>query len=183
MAILVDEARWPWRDTYWCHLVSDTDLVELHDFARELGCRRVGFQGDHYDIDVVSREQAIALGAEPCESRELVRRLKGAGLRLRPSQFRKWSMVARGGAADLPVDVKAAGIDRFVEHADGFFALRRARADGAMASAIVLFGSELCGNGPLELPPEDNAKGRYVRIDRDGGWAIEMIDPPPTPQE
>ncbi|MGI9606969.1 MAG: DUF4031 domain-containing protein [Acidimicrobiales bacterium] len=101
MAILVDQARWPWRGTTWCHLVSDEHLDELHEFAAGLGCRRIGFQGDHYDIDVVTRSLALELGAEACDSRELVRRLRGAGLRLRPSAFEKWSLHARfdGGFA------------------------------------------------------------------------------------
>ena len=27
MAILVDDARWPWRGRLWAHLVSDEDLA------------------------------------------------------------------------------------------------------------------------------------------------------------
>ncbi len=83
--ILVDEARWPWRGRRWAHLVSDTSYDELHDFARRLGVPAGGFQGDHYDIPTEVREQALALGARPVDSRELVVRLRGAGLRLRPS--------------------------------------------------------------------------------------------------
>lgn len=84
MALLVDEAQWPWRDRLWCHLVSDVSLTELHDFARLLGVPERGFQGDHYDIPEQMRTQAIDLGAQPVSSRQIVQALYAAGLRKRP---------------------------------------------------------------------------------------------------
>jgi hypothetical protein len=83
--ILVDEARWPWRGRRWAHLVSDVSYDELHRFAARLGLPRRIFQGDHYDIPAELRERAIRLGALPLDSRELVVRLRAAGLRLPPS--------------------------------------------------------------------------------------------------
>ncbi|RKS68509.1 uncharacterized protein DUF4031 [Motilibacter peucedani] len=79
--MLVDPAMWPWRDRLWAHLVSDTSYDELHGFAERLGIPRRAFQGDHYDIPDVLREQAIALGAESVTGRELVTRLRASGLR------------------------------------------------------------------------------------------------------
>ena len=81
MAVLLDPAVWPWRGLLWAHLVSDTSYDELHDFAARLGVPRRGFQGDHYDIPASLREQAVQLGAQEVTARELLRRLKGAGLR------------------------------------------------------------------------------------------------------
>jgi predicted metal-dependent HD superfamily phosphohydrolase len=81
--ILVDAASWRWRGRLWAHLVSDTSYQELHEFAELLGIPRRAFQGDHYDVPSDYREQAIALGASPVSSRELVSRLRGAGLRRR----------------------------------------------------------------------------------------------------
>lgn len=83
MTVLVDEARWPWRGSHWAHLVSDESFDELHEFARRLGTRRLGFQGDHYDIDELDRERALDLGVEAVDSRDLVRRLRASGLRRR----------------------------------------------------------------------------------------------------
>lgn len=83
MAILVDQAVWPWRGRRWAHLVSDTSYDELHTFATRLGIPRRAFQGDHYDIPAELREEAIALGAEVVDARVLVRRLRAAGLRRR----------------------------------------------------------------------------------------------------
>jgi hypothetical protein len=88
MAILIDEARWWFRDERWCHLVSDRSLEELHAFADEVGIPRRGFQGDHYDVPERFRPEMIAAGACEVESRELVRRLRAAGLRLTPAQRR-----------------------------------------------------------------------------------------------
>lgn len=83
MAILVDQAIWSFRGRRWAHLVSDHSYEELHEFAVELGLRVEWFQGDHYDVPAHVREHAIALGAEPVDMRELVRRLRAAGLRVR----------------------------------------------------------------------------------------------------
>ena len=88
MAILVDDAVWPWRDRMWCHLVSDTSLDELHDFARRLGIPQRGFGGDHYDIPAEVRDLAITQGAQPVTSREVIWALRRAGLRRTQSRSR-----------------------------------------------------------------------------------------------
>lgn len=88
VTILIDEARWWWRGKKWCHLISDSSYDELHDFAERVGIPRRGFQGDHYDVPEEYREELVAAGAEQVESRELVRRLRAAGLRLTPAQRR-----------------------------------------------------------------------------------------------
>ena len=85
---LVDECRWPWRGRRWCHLVSDADLDELHALAARLDVPRRAFQGDHYDLDEARRQRAIDLGAVPVTSRELLVRLRAAGLRLSPAARR-----------------------------------------------------------------------------------------------
>ncbi|MBI1349638.1 MAG: DUF4031 domain-containing protein [Actinomycetales bacterium] len=85
MAILVDDAVWPWRGRVWAHLVSDTSVDELHAFASRLGIPRRAFQGDHYDVTDELRECAIAEGARAVDSRTVVRALRAAGLRKRPT--------------------------------------------------------------------------------------------------
>src|SRR4051812_20323985 len=91
MAILIDEARWWFRGRRWCHLVSDTSLDELHRFAAEHDFPRRGFQGDHYDVPEELRQELIAGGARVVPSRELLRRLRAAGLRLTPAQRRQFT--------------------------------------------------------------------------------------------
>lgn len=68
--------------------MSDVSYEELHSFAGQLGIRRSAFQGDHYDVPTEVRAQAIALGAQAVDCRELVRRLRAAGLR-RPGVLRR----------------------------------------------------------------------------------------------
>ena len=81
MTVLVDAAIWPFEGRKWAHLVSDQSFEDLHEFAQQLGIPRRAFQGDHYDVPTEYRDQAILLGAEAVPSRELVRRLRVAGLR------------------------------------------------------------------------------------------------------
>ena len=85
MAILVDDAIWPWRGRVWAHLVSDTSIDELHAFARRLGIPERAFQGDHYDVTDELRDCAIAEGARAVTSRDVVRALRAAGLRKHPT--------------------------------------------------------------------------------------------------
>lgn len=103
MAVLVDECRWPWRGRRWCHLVSDVSYDELHAFAERLAVPRRAFQGDHYDLDEVRRAAAVALGAEAVPSRELLARLRGAGLRLSPSERRTRSAADVWVRQDPPI--------------------------------------------------------------------------------
>jgi hypothetical protein len=81
MAVLVDQAIWPWRGRRWAHLVSDASYEELHAFAELLGIPRRAFQGDHYDVPEDYRIEAIRLGALEVDARVLVRRLRASGLR------------------------------------------------------------------------------------------------------
>ena len=79
--ILVDPAVWPWRGRRWAHLVSDSDLEELHAFAERLGVPRRAFGGDHYDVPSEVRERALQLGARAVTARQVVVALRAAGLR------------------------------------------------------------------------------------------------------
>jgi hypothetical protein len=92
VAVLIDQPLWWWRGRRWCHLVSDESLAELHAFAASAGIPRRGFQGDHYDVPEEHRDRLVAAGAHEVDSRELVRRLRAAGLRISPAQRRAHSM-------------------------------------------------------------------------------------------
>jgi len=80
-------------------MVSDDSLDELHGFAASIGVPERGFQGDHYDIPAHVRDVAVTAGAWAVSSRELVTRLRAAGLRLTPAQ-RRAGLVIPGQTAE-----------------------------------------------------------------------------------
>ena len=81
--ILIDPPLVPSRGRMWSHVASDTSYDELHVFARELGIPERGFDRDHYDLPAEAYADAVALGAVPVSSRELIMALVAAGLRRR----------------------------------------------------------------------------------------------------
>lgn len=97
MAVLIDPPVWWHRDRRWSHLVSDTDFDELHRFAAEAGIPERGFHGDHYDVPEEWYAEMLARGAIAVTSRELLHRLRAAGLRITPAQRRAGS--TSGGSA------------------------------------------------------------------------------------
>ena len=84
--ILVDRPRWPAHGTRFAHLVSDASLDELHAFADALGLpRRLRFHNDHYDVPERWWQVTVDVGAHVVSTHELVRRIRAAGLRARPT--------------------------------------------------------------------------------------------------
>jgi len=81
VSLLVDAARWPAHGRLWAHLVSDVSLAELHAFAAGLGLPRRSFEGDHYDVPAERVPDVVAAGAQAVSTRELLVRLRAAGLR------------------------------------------------------------------------------------------------------
>ena len=83
MAILIDDPLWPAHGRLWAHLVTDTDLEELHAFAAANGIPTRGFDLDHYDVPDDAHARLVAAGAQHVSGHELVRRLIASGLRVR----------------------------------------------------------------------------------------------------
>ncbi len=83
MTVLVDDPIWPAHGRLWAHLVSDSDLDELHAFAAAHGVASRAFDRDHYDVPAQSVPRLIAAGAVPVGGKELTRRLIRSGLRVR----------------------------------------------------------------------------------------------------
>jgi len=74
------------------HIVSDTSMVELHEFARSVGLKRhwfhYGSRHPHYDIFGALAMRAADLGIEFVTSRQLVKRC------VRPVKIRAWQQKA-----------------------------------------------------------------------------------------
>ncbi|MEZ5247090.1 MAG: DUF4031 domain-containing protein [Acidimicrobiales bacterium] len=170
MAVLVDDARWEWRGGRWAHLVSDRSYDELHDFARRLGVRRLGFQGDHYDVHEVDRDRALALGAELVDSRDLVRRLRRAGLRNRADK----PMWQRVGTWPSGVAVMADVVGELLVRVD------RLEIDTTLADVGLFVDArqrvllcDLPATVAVPGPAEPHATGRRA----DGTWSVELFHP------
>ncbi len=64
--IYVDNHRGRYGRMIMCHMMSDTSIAELHEFAARLGLKREWFQtksAPHYDVCLSKRAEAIKLGA------------------------------------------------------------------------------------------------------------------------
>jgi len=83
VAILIDTPRWPAHGRLWAHLVSDSDLEELHVFARANAVPARAFDLDHYDVPEETHARLVAAGALLVDSHALVRALIASGLRVR----------------------------------------------------------------------------------------------------
>lgn len=168
VTVLVDEARWAWRGLRWAHLVSDDSYDELHEFARQLGKRRLGFQGDHYDVDAQDRSRALARGATPVDSRQLVRRLRAAGLRDRSAKP-TWERIAT-----WPSGVEIPAVDRrFAEALDPL-------GIDTVAADVGLFGDPRFLVLLLDLAPERARPGpsphAWIGEPRADGWrSVEIF--------
>ena len=88
MAILIDPPLWRNHGRLWGHLVSDASLDELHAFALAAGVPPRGFDLDHYDVPEEMYDHLIAAGAHLVDGRDLVRRLRASGLRVKGADRR-----------------------------------------------------------------------------------------------
>ncbi|MCR2763772.1 DUF4031 domain-containing protein [Microbacterium sp. zg.B48] len=89
MAILIDDARWPAHGRFWAHLVSDSSLDELHEFAAANGIPGRGFDRDHYDVPDEAHARLVAAGARHVDGRVLVKALIASGLRVTARERRE----------------------------------------------------------------------------------------------
>lgn len=64
------------RNVLSCHMITDGNIEELHQFAGKIGLKRSWFQGPpkhrhaHYDLTPHKRAAAIAAGAKPITLKE-----------------------------------------------------------------------------------------------------------------
>lgn len=65
--IYIDDYQAKFRGMKMSHMVSDTSIDELHEFAAKLGMKREWFQdksAPHYDVSEGLRQKAYKMGAQ-----------------------------------------------------------------------------------------------------------------------
>ena len=108
MSIFIDPPVWPAHGTVFSHLISDTSLAELHDFAAKTGISPRAFDADHYDVPAYRYEGLVRAGAREVSGSQLTRILIYSGLRvplrerpnkIRPRLMRAWESLLPGHTA------------------------------------------------------------------------------------
>ena len=108
MSIFIDPPVWPAHGTVFSHLISDTSLAELHDFAAKTGISPRAFDADHYDVPAYRYEGLVRAGAREVSGSRLTRILIDSGLRvplrerpnkIRPRLMRAWDSLLPGYTA------------------------------------------------------------------------------------
>lgn len=108
MSIFIDPPVWPAHGTVFSHLISDTSLAELHDFAAKNGISPRAFDADHYDVPAYRYEGLVRAGAREVSGSRLTRILIDSGLRvplrerpnkIRPRLMRAWDSLLPGHTA------------------------------------------------------------------------------------
>jgi hypothetical protein len=83
--LLIDRPIFVKHGRRFAHLISDTSLAELHEGAARLGLSRA-YHGDHYDVPEEWVPRCLDAGVVQVDPREIVRRLRAAGLRIKRRQ-------------------------------------------------------------------------------------------------
>lgn len=105
MSIFIDPPVWPAHGTVFSHLISDTSLAELHDFAAKTNISPRAFDADHYDVPAYRYEGLVRAGAREVSGSQLTRILIYSGLRvplrerpnkIRPRLMRAWESLLPG---------------------------------------------------------------------------------------
>lgn len=108
MSIFIDPPVWPAHGTVFSHLISDTSLAELHDFAAKTGISPRAFDADHYDVPAYRYEGLVRAGAREVSGSRLTHILIDSGLRvplrerpnkIRPRLMRAWDSLLPGHTA------------------------------------------------------------------------------------
>lgn len=96
MTVYIDDmyryAIGQFRGMQMSHMIADS-ATELHAVAARIGMKREWYQGDHYDVPLTRRDQAIAVGAVVITYRQcgmMRRRLIVEGRCGRPEEASAW---------------------------------------------------------------------------------------------
>lgn len=163
--ILIDTPMWAAHGTVFAHLVSDSSVQELHEFAARVGLPQGAFDGDHYDVPHRRYAACVAAGATAVSGVELVRRVNASGLRLRKRKGEKgihrWLGVAIGAGSTADIDLVASGRPTPDRDTGAAATIVRDRNESFLLVHSIRRGSWDCPGGrrePGESPPECAAR-------------------------
>lgn len=194
MTVLVDEPRWPAHGRLWAHLVSDSSLAELHAFAGACGVPARSFDADHYDVPEQLVGDLVAAGAVQVTPRELLVRLRAAGLRVRQRDKppRGAGLPVPAGTAGLLLaagaGTRSGGPGALARDADGAPVLTRrvaALREGGCDPVLVVLGAgapqaaALLPEGAHPVVATDWARGMSASLQA-GLRAAAALEPPPA---
>lgn len=154
-------------------MISDTTVAELHGFARNAGIPWRGFGFDHYDVPEHVVDHVVALGATMIDGREIVRKLRQAGLR-----------TAHGKSAKQWVTVDEQTRDEALQRHGSTIAEAHQLLDASPATVEVLArSSELLISVEGRRQPtdqemvilDDGFSGHAVRSPWGDAWAVELV--------
>lgn len=91
MPVFIDPPMWPAHGTFFSHLISNSSLAELHEFAASAGIPVKAFDRDHYDVPQHRHQDLIDQGAQAVDGGQLTRVLLASGLRV-PARARNESL-------------------------------------------------------------------------------------------
>lgn len=179
VAILIDPPRPEAHGRRWSHLVSDSTLEELHEFARVAGIPRRAFEGDHYDIPEERYAAVVAAGAAPTAARDLLRALQRSGLRLQKRRGDTGVARVRGvsfvDGTTADVDLIASG--READAARVFAAMAFVRdAGGDLAVVFSVRRGEWGAPGGWREPGESVRENAVREVREESGLLVEPAD-------
>ncbi|WP_026819968.1 DUF4031 domain-containing protein [Arthrobacter castelli] len=166
MAIFLDPPLWPAHGRMFAHLISDTSLEELHDFARRAGLNGRAFDRDHYDVPDQRCDELVRLGARRVDGGTLVRILMASGLRVRAKE--------RSGALLRPL--RQRWLEVLAGHAGlGEELLRRWGEDHRRYHDRAHLLSVLESLDTLDKHQPDRTPGRLSRAVRLAAWFHDAV--------
>lgn len=179
VAILIDPPGPHAHGRRWSHLVSDTSLDELHEFASAAGIPRRAFEGDHYDIPEERYAAVVSAGAAPTSARDLLRALQRSGLRLQKRRGDTGVARVRGvtfvDGTTADVDLIASG--READEARVFAAMAFVRdAAGGFAIVFSVRRGEWGAPGGWREPGESVRENAVREVREECGLAVAPAD-------
>jgi hypothetical protein len=77
VTIYIDDAKIPYKRMLMCHMMTDGDMTELHQFAQGIGLKQAWFQNcqehPHYDLALSMRTKALEAGAVAISTSDMIR--------------------------------------------------------------------------------------------------------------